>query len=112
MARRNPKPWFRKDRNLWYATIDGVQHNLGTPDHDQAVEEWHKLMARPAEVTPAPETLTVASVLALYAEWSEKHNKPATHVWYARLLKSFVRSVPRNLTTADLRPFHVTRWLD
>ena len=36
MARR-PTPWFRKDRNAWFVTIDGVRHNLG-PDKQTAFD--------------------------------------------------------------------------
>ena len=27
---RQPKPWYRKDRNAWFITIEGVRHNLGS----------------------------------------------------------------------------------
>ena len=25
---RQPRPWYRKDRDAWFVTIDGTRHNL------------------------------------------------------------------------------------
>ena len=44
MSKKFPKPWFRPSRNVWYVTIDGVQHNLGS-DESRAFEHYHRLMA-------------------------------------------------------------------
>jgi len=112
MARGNPEPWFRKDRNTWYVTLNGVQHNLQSPDRDAAFRRWHELMSRPEDAPPDAASLTVVAVMAHFAEWSEKHNAPATHDWYHGYLAGFVRFIPLNLLVRDLRPFHVSRWID
>ncbi len=26
---RQPKPWYRKDRDSWFVTVGGTRHNLG-----------------------------------------------------------------------------------
>ena len=44
---RIPKPWFRKDRQAYFVTINGVRHNLG-PDKKQAERLYHELMAKSA----------------------------------------------------------------
>ena len=36
----NPLPWFRPSRNVWYCTIDGVQHNLRTANQKEAYDHW------------------------------------------------------------------------
>jgi hypothetical protein len=41
-----PKPFFKKNRRLWYVEIDRRQHNLG-PDKDEAFRQYHQLMTRP-----------------------------------------------------------------
>jgi len=38
---RDPKPWFRKDRDAWFVSINGRRYNLG-PDRDAA----HDRLAR------------------------------------------------------------------
>ena len=45
MARR-PEPWWWKERQAWFVTIDGVRHSLG-PDEDDARQRFHELMAEP-----------------------------------------------------------------
>src|SRR5260221_144326 len=44
-----PKPFFRKDRGLWYVQLHGTQHNLG-PHQDKAFKKYHELMTRPAAI--------------------------------------------------------------
>ena len=112
MAKGNPEPWFRKNRNTWYVTLGCVQHNLKTADREQAFRLWHEMMARPSESPPDPRTLTVVTALALFADWSSTHNEAATHGWYCGYLTGFVRSISRDLLLADLRPFHLTKWID
>ncbi len=41
-----PKPFFKKNCQLWYVEIDRRQHNLG-PYKDEAFHQYHQLMARP-----------------------------------------------------------------
>ena len=40
---RDPKPWFRKDRDAWFVTINGRRYNLG-PDRNAAHDRFHELM--------------------------------------------------------------------
>ena len=111
MARGNPQPWFRQSRNTFYVTINGTQHNLHTADKEKAFRRWHELMVRTQEPPQSPKS-TILVVLAAFAEWAEKHTKPATYEWYRRFLKSFGQSIPPDLRVIDLKPFHVTQWLD
>jgi hypothetical protein len=64
---RNPKPWFREERNAWFVTIQGHRHNLG-PDKAAADRRFHELMAQKPEPVPKekPNVLTVAEVLDKY----------------------------------------------
>lgn len=112
MPKGNPQPWFRENRNTWYVTIDGVQHNLRTADKSEAFDRWHKMMSNRDETRLPTAEFPVANVLALFAEYCEKHNSKSTYEWYRRFLHSFLRTIPKTQVTEQLRPFHVTRWLD
>jgi uncharacterized protein YchJ len=111
MARGNPEPWFRECRNTWYVTINGRQHNLQTADKDEAHRRWHKLMVQSEQVPLSPQA-TVIEILALFADHSEKHHKPASYEWYRNFLQSFLDHIPTSLRVDELKPFHVTTWLD
>ena len=111
MSRGNPQPWFRPSRNTWYVTIDGVQKNLQTADKSEAVRKWHRLMGQSNERLQSPDA-SVAAILAAFAEWAAKHNSRATYEWYRRFLGSFLDHVPADTTVSQLKPFHVTQWLD
>lgn len=112
MARGNPQPWFRPSRNTWYATIDGVQKNLRTADRQAAYDRWHELMANGEKEVVEGEGLLVVDLLALFAEHYEKHHKPSTYDWYRGMLESFIAAIPKSLAVGDLKPYHVSRWLD
>ncbi len=40
---RQPKPWYRKDRDAWFVAVAGTRHNL-CPDKKQAMERFDALM--------------------------------------------------------------------
>jgi integrase len=107
-----PKPFFRKDRQLWYVQIGGHQHNLGT-DRKKAFEQYHDLMRQPV-VRPA-ERRTTASTTAValidrYLDWCHEHRAAATYEWYRWRLQRFAKAIGANLTTAELHHFHLDDW--
>ena len=104
-----PKPWYRPSRGVWYVTIDGVQHNLG-PNKEEAARRYHDLMGQ-----PRPKKVAADSVVALidaFLDWCEKHRAPDTYEWYHSRLQLFVKTIPPDLKTNHLRPYHVQQWID
>jgi integrase len=55
--------------------------------------------------------LQVAEVCDLFLEWSSRHNDQRTYDWYRSFLQDFCDS-RGGLDATELKPFHVTRWLD
>lgn len=104
-----PKPFFRKNRGLWYVQLDGTQHNLG-PDRDAAFKAYRDLMAQPAP-KPVVRGDHVAGVIDRFLEWVKKNRAPDTYVWYQSRLQLFVTRQP-DLTVEELRPIHVQEWID
>ena len=82
---RIPKPWFRKDRQAYFVTINSTRHNLGH-NKKETDRRFHELMATAGE-TPQPATLsetarrpaatleplTVAELFENSLEWGQKH---------------------------------------
>lgn len=108
MARRS-KPWYRKDRKAWFATIDGKRHRLGT-DRKQAFQRFHELMAKPQK--RQVEGQSVPAVVDAFLEWTQKNRAPRTYDWYLERLQWFVSFVPRDVLVDELKPFHVQEWID
>ena len=86
-----PKPFFRKNRGLWYVQLDGKQHNLGA-DRDTAFAVYRDLMARPAHKPMRADALVV--LVDQFWEWVEKNRAPDTYVWYPSRLQLFVKRYP------------------
>ena len=79
-----PKPFFRKNRGLWYVQLDGKQVNLG-PDRDEAFARYHKLMQAPV-VASATATDLVAVVIDAFLDWCSKHRAQLTYKRYREWL--------------------------
>jgi integrase/recombinase XerD len=108
MARR-PKPWFRKDRDAWFVTINGTRHNLGA-DKKTAFDTFYRLMRQPQTTAKVPPQ-TMLAVADAFLDWVQRHRSPDTFEWYRYRLQRFCDRYPE-LRTCDLRPFHVQVWVD
>jgi integrase len=105
---REPKPFFRKQTGTWYVQVGKKQHNLG-PDEQVAKQKYHALMAGRQPVT---EDTTVYGVLFQFLGWNKQRREGSTHEFYKRHIVSFAVYVGEGLTVGELKPFHVTNWLD
>jgi hypothetical protein len=123
---RQPKPWFRSSRNAWYVEHRSRQVRLGVhpdgappPKKSKAwwnapqiiLDAFYKLMASDPADLPKPDAVLTAQVLDLFLDHSEWHNERPTFLWYKHFLQSFTGMYGR-LPAQELRPIHVSRWLD
>jgi hypothetical protein len=109
MAVRFPRPFWRASRNCWFVQLGKKQIKLD-PDREEAFRMYHTLMQR-----EDPEPVVIASdppvveVLDAFLEWAEHNGTPRTFAWRKENLETFARSIPRNLTVSQLKPYHVTK---
>jgi integrase len=120
-------PWFRAAANAWYVEVGNQQQFLGKhpdgvpkprkrkrgdpPPHPPKDIEaaYYRLMASGAD--KLPENPAVATVCDLFLDFSQKHHAPDTYRGYRSFLQDFCEMYG-SLAGRDLRPLHVTRWLD
>lgn len=106
---REPKPWFRKDRDAWFVTIRGTRHNLGSKKKE-AFSRFYELIKEPEQ--PKPVNGEAFVVLAdNFLEWTSIHRAAPTHEWYRYRIERFCQRYPK-LRTSELRPYHVQQWVD
>ena len=103
-----PKPWFRPKRGVWYVTFGGQQINLG-PDEGQAFDRYAKLLAEPKKREVPSDSF--AAIADAFLAWVQRHRSPETYGWYQYRLERFCKKYPE-LLAPDVRPFHVTDWVD
>ena len=99
-----PKHWYRKSLGVWYVEINGKQHNLGA-DREAAFERYHDLMRQPRQKKMSADAVLV--LVEAFLEWCVKHCPPRTYEWYQYRLQLFARAIPRSLSVAQLKPYHV-----
>lgn len=75
------------------------------------LDAFYKLMASDPDNLPKADKLLVALVCDLFLQHSEKHHSPDTFENYRHFLQSFCKLHGR-LLAAEVKPFHITRWLD
>src|SRR5262245_2181537 len=109
---RFPKPFFRKAKQAWYLQLGGRQISLGK-DRDEAFRRYQEIMLHERGQIAAPDdALTVAQVWALFLDCSCRHNDPQTYAGYKDFLQGFCDLYGTLRAVTQLKPFHVTRWLD
>ena len=106
---RPPKPWYRNDRQEWFVTIDKILHRLG-PDKDAALQKYHLLMSKPKDKPVSRDAVVLP--LDAFLDYVQNHNTPKTFRYYHDFAQSFCKSIPKTLTTGQLRPYHVQTWVD
>ena len=106
------QPFHRPNRNMWFVHFNGREEKLSS-DKQEAYRLYYALMSREPELArPAPDRLLVIALIDDFMEWARCNRSPATYDIYLRLIQQFATAIPKTLTVAELKPFHVTRVMD
>jgi len=108
-AMRQPKPFFRKQTKSWYVQIGKRQINLGR-NKEEAWTKYHEMMSSELDLNYYDST--VVQLLDSYLDWCEKRRAKSTYNNTKRFFKSFIECVGRRLKVRQLKPKHVTQWMD
>jgi integrase len=119
---RPAKPWYRAQKNSWYATIGGSVVSLGVQgraNRKAALATWYRLMAdektQPVESAEPTEriqanSVTIASIATAFLDDARSRLKPNTLIWYERSVEGLAKTF--GTTTVDsLSVEAVERWL-
>jgi integrase len=109
---RQAKPWFRRQTGWWMVCIGGKQIKLaeGWENRDLALKKFHELMLVAAEA-PDSRNARVFSVCDEFLVWSHRNQSAETYRGYEFYVQGFCDACGY-VKVAELRPYHVTRWLD
>jgi integrase len=112
---RTPKPFYRRFNDAWYVQVGKTQFLLakGKANETEAFRRYFEVMADRAagQVARSLPDPTVAVVCDLFLDWCQRHNAPRTYQWYREYLQDLCEHCGAVRAT-ELKPFHVTRWLD
>jgi integrase/recombinase XerC len=116
---RIPKPYWKKSHKCWYVNLNGHPRRLD-PNEAKAKELYKKLLAEDEDDQSgaqilAGENATVHDLLTEFLAWTELHREPGTLGFYQEYLSDkggFADFVGAKLRVRDVKPYHVTRWLD
>jgi integrase len=107
---RDPKPWYRKSTDSWYAQVNRRQICLAK-GRDNRQEAKRKLAEILAGVQPVKtDSLTAAQVCDKFLAFSQVEHHPDTYAWHLHYLQKFCDR-HGDKPTDTLIPHHVTEWL-
>lgn len=110
--------WKRKGRPNWYTKVQGQQVNLGTPDRKEALRALRAIERRleleeDARAEPkTPGTDYVAGLLDRFLDSLDAEGGGKKYSWYRTWIESFAAAVGPHLLIADLKPLHVSQWIE
>lgn len=113
---RQAKPWLRTAARAWYARIGGKQVRLcgEAEGHAEALRVFYRLKAgeavKSSEKT-APRDITAADLFCRFLDAAQRDTSPRTYEYYRDRLVPLGKSLGRR-KARDLKPLHVTAWLD
>ena len=105
---RDPKPWYRQDRDAWFVTINGRRFNLG-PDREAAHARFHELMLNGGDDRPL-DRLSLFRLFDEFLEWLQAQRSARTYEWYSDFLQQFAKFLKVDRPAETLKPYDVLRW--
>ena len=115
MARRRKGPWRRKQDQCWYTTVPGTNKVVKLAPADASYEDacrlYHAYHVSQQGRTEAGPLLTVSQLIDEYLEWTKQNRSPRTFRWYRDYLIRFHKFHGDRLRVSDLKPYHVSQWL-
>ncbi len=118
MSRRDPTPWYRKSRNMWFVTIDGVQValNVSGPNSKQEAQDAlaalfaaAKGAAAKSAGSPAQPALTLESAVAQFLAQNATRIKPTTLHGYRWFLGQFLDHFGKNCLIGTLTAHQIEK---
>ena len=107
---RDPKPWYRKDRDAWYVTINGRRHNLG-PDRENAFTRFYGLMLAKEAEEPVDGPVSTFALFDQFLEWTKMQRAPRTYEWYRGILQDFASHLKVDVPAQKVKPIHLIQWM-
>ena len=85
---RPAKPWYWKARKIWCVYHNGEKIPLG-PHRDEALRQYHEIMAKPAEERQSVQWGAVAAILDDFLTWIQENRAPKTYSRYRDFIQAF-----------------------
>lgn len=106
---RDPKPWYRKSVDAWFAQVNRRQIRLanGLDNRHEAKRKLAELLLGTQPVKT--DVLTVSQVCDTFLTFSKAEHKPDTYEWHRFYLQKFCGRYGDKSTTT-LIPYHITEW--
>jgi hypothetical protein len=106
---RDPRPWFRKDHDAWFVTINGRRFNLST-DRNATHDRFHELMLTGGEGDTGNDPVTVFQLFDDFLEWTKAQCAPRTYEWHRDFLDAFSSFLVVDRSALRLKPIDLIRW--
>jgi integrase len=109
---RQPKPYFKKSHQSWYANIGAnkapVKLAEGRGNETAAWDKYHSLMT---DRQPVSADCRVGDLLDRYLDHLKRNRSDATYQYALSALTSFATFVGDRLQVSQVKPHHIHEWI-
>jgi integrase len=110
---RRPRPYYKASHNSWYANIGPNRRPVklaeGQKNEKAAWEKYDLLMAGRQ---PLDGDWLVVDLVQKFTDWHKTNSADRTYDFYFTPLESFLGSLSPRMKVADLKPHHLTEWIE
>jgi integrase len=99
------RPYYKQSHKAWYVNLNGRPVRLASLSEGEEAA-WNRFNALTQPVDK------VVEVVRRFLTHHNANSAPATHRFYSKALDAFCRHIAPTTRVADLRPYHVTQWID
>ena len=86
---RDPKPWFRDQKNAWFAQVNGKQHLLAKGKNNLRAAKQRLFDILTGKVVEKPNGISVAEICDKFLAFAQAELSRSTYVCYRHYLQLF-----------------------
>ncbi|MEM8671732.1 MAG: tyrosine-type recombinase/integrase [Planctomycetota bacterium] len=105
---RQPKPFFRKQKQSWYLNLNGRRISLGK-DKSEAWKKYYRIMA---ENEPIRESASIEMLFERYLDWVQANRKVGTYNKIRDHLSLFAKFIGSQKEIGSLSGGDLTDWVE
>jgi integrase len=99
---RQARPYYKISHKAWYINLKGRPVRLGT--EEDAAWDKYKALIQPVD--------KVVEVVRRFLDYHKTNSAPGTLGFYCKALDSFSRYINPTMRVSEIKPYHVTQWID
>jgi integrase len=96
------RPYYKKSHKAWYVNLNG--HPIRLANEDGAARDKYNTLILPVD--------KAVELVQRFLDYHKTNSALGTYAFYTKALDPLCRNIGPALRVSDLRPYHITQWID